>query len=334
MSTIEIKNFIIHTLNTAIDTPTLSEKIHSDNKSVEKYLQKHITKIMADTSLKNASFIQNSEVLKECKFLKSDINNFANVSQELATSLFQIMKMYSNIPAGDVVFCTFEMGEIPYFGMLKLKYKSSFIHNIKNSNNIRYIEIQSVDGVLPSTSQKIDESFFVNLDDFAIKVLENTKLVNSQQAPYLPSSFLKCTTVYSEKENVDSLLHVIDQFSKEYLDEKTIKSIQLSKAIAESVEETRSIIIEDIADDVFFDDPEIKKDLIQEVINSGIKDAEIVISDKTAKRKTFKIQKLETDDGIEINLPYEVYGNVDKIEFIINDDGTTSIIIKNVKVIA
>ena len=37
-----------------------------------------------------------------------------------------------------------------------------------------------------------------------------------------------------------------------------------------------------------------------------------------------------TEEGIEITIPMEAYGNPEKVEFITNGDGTISVLIKNI----
>ncbi len=46
--------------------------------------------------------------------------------------------------------------------------------------------------------------------------------------------------------------------------------------------------------------------------------------------KKFQTQKLTTEEGIEITIPMEAYGNPEKVEFITNGDGTISVLIKNI----
>ena len=55
----------------------------------------------------------------------------------------------------------------------------------------------------------------------------------------------------------------------------------------------------------------------------------IIPQSKTTTRKLEK-QHLTLDSGIEIKIPMELYNNEDDIEFITNEDGTMSMIIKNI----
>jgi hypothetical protein len=61
----------------------------------------------------------------------------------------------------------------------------------------------------------------------------------------------------------------------------------------------------------------------------GIKESEVKVNFNYANKIKTK-QKLITDEGIEINIPYEMISNIDKVEFITNPNGTISIVLKNI----
>lgn len=59
----------------------------------------------------------------------------------------------------------------------------------------------------------------------------------------------------------------------------------------------------------------------------------IQVSDIDSSRqiKKFESQKLSLSNGIELIVPNTVYQDADSVEFIMNDDGTYSILIKNIE---
>ena len=46
--------------------------------------------------------------------------------------------------------------------------------------------------------------------------------------------------------------------------------------------------------------------------------------------KKFEKQCLTTDTGIELRIPMEQYQNPDNVQFITNEDGTISVLLKNI----
>ena len=75
--------------------------------------------------------------------------------------------------------------------------------------------------------------------------------------------------------------------------------------------------------------PEIKEEFVEKLEKYKLPKEEIKIqSEKTTKK--LEKQFLTTDSGIEINIPMEEYNNKQHVEFITNQDGTISVLIKNV----
>ena len=58
----------------------------------------------------------------------------------------------------------------------------------------------------------------------------------------------------------------------------------------------------------------------------------VIVADDASEntKKKFGKQQLMTDTGIEIKIPMEQYNSTDSIEFITNEDGTISVLIKNI----
>ena len=84
-------------------------------------------------------------------------------------------------------------------------------------------------------------------------------------------------------------------------------------------------------DKAFGETEELKRIYENTLEKSGIvRNEKIEIPDRLLKTK-FQRQKITTESGIEINVPIDYYGDESKIEFLPDENGTISIIIKNVK---
>ena len=133
----------------------------------------------------------------------------------------------------------------------------------------------------------------------------------------------------SVNEKVKLFKKVTEVFSKKYFEEDMTKPVEIKKVIAESIEKNDNINIEDVADNIFKKNVELKREYMDVIEKVGFREKVVPVSEKIVE-KSFKRQKIKTDSGIEISLPVEYYGNSEKIEFINNPDGTISIVIKNV----
>ena len=76
-------------------------------------------------------------------------------------------------------------------------------------------------------------------------------------------------------------------------------------------------------------EPELKEEFTEKVDRYNIANDTIIPQSKTTTRKLEK-QHLTLDSGIEIKIPMELYNEQDSIEFITNEDGTMSMIIRGI----
>lgn len=85
-----------------------------------------------------------------------------------------------------------------------------------------------------------------------------------------------------------------------------------------------------MADKVFVQKPELKEKFKEKVQKYKIKEEEEIKPQNDTTTRKFEKQHLTTDTGIEIKIPMEQYDSTDNIEFITNEDGTISVLIKNI----
>lgn len=74
---------------------------------------------------------------------------------------------------------------------------------------------------------------------------------------------------------------------------------------------------------------EFREEVTEKLEKYNISEAEIT-PQNTATLKRYEKQCLSTDTGVEIKIPMEQYRSGDSIEFITNEDGSISILIKNI----
>ena len=328
---VQIQKAVLHILDNNIDIPVLSQyELDLTYKDIQIFLEKHILKAICDNDIKNAQFINSGNSIFElCKHLATDLDQFLKISWNMANSLFAIMIKNIDIPAADLICCVFLYNDIFHFGLLKLNYKSGFIHHVQNTDQGSSNFIIKQRTLLPSETNKIEECVFINLSDYSLRIIEKQYEINGENTNYLSKIFLKCDSDLSNNEKVKILDRVTQRINKKYFDEDFDKTAQAKKVIAESIEETNTVEINYLAEEVFPGNLEVQQEYVTEIKKAGIMDATVTIPDDIANKR-FKNQKIKTDTGIEINFPASYYNNKEKIEFLNNPDGTLSILIKNV----
>lgn len=331
MENIKINKAILHILDNNHEAPVLSARELEIDKDVSDFLAKHISKVLVDGDLKKAWFNPDgNEISNLCSRLSQDEALFVNVSCELAGRLFVIMRQNPAIPSADVIFCLFDTLEARYLALLKLNYRSSYIHYVSNTDEGSVNRLVRQKTTLPGEGQKVDEAVLVNLADIELEVLEKQYEICDKKEPYLSKYFLKCRSELSCAQKIKVLDKAVSKISRKHLDKDFDKVTKLRSCLAESMEETNEIKVDQVAERVFGGNTAFKEEYLAEIKKAGLVENTVVIPEHNNTGKKFRTQRLKTDSGIEINFPSHFYGDKDVMEFINNPDGTISILIKNV----
>ncbi|OGO81057.1 MAG: nucleoid-associated bacterial protein, partial [Clostridiales bacterium GWC2_40_7] len=319
---INVKRAVLHVLDINSGMPVLSRGELEITGELSDYLGNLIDKMLEDSNLKNAVFSgEDSSILRLCKLLNDNEEDFLSITADAANKLFSLMQRHIDIPSADLVCCLLEINGARHLGIIKLNYKAGFTHWVNNSREGSINSIIRHKTLLPQEGQKLEECALVNLSDFGIKLMEKQYEINGEKEYYLAKYYLQCGCQLSDNAKLKILDKVTKSINKKYFDEDFEKAIKVKKAVTESFDETSSIQIDRIADQVFEKDISIRHEYVDEMEKAGLNEKEIIIPDRLIEKK-FKTHKIKTDTGIEIDFPLEYAGNREKIEFVNNSDGT------------
>ncbi|HEX3032719.1 MAG TPA: nucleoid-associated protein [Bacillota bacterium] len=331
MDNIRLNKVILHILDNNQQLPVLSAGELELEADTADFLEKHLSRLWGDGELKDARFNpEDNPAYQLCFQLSQDQGLFVETSLQLSKLLFEIMEQNPAIPAGDVVFVLFEVEDVGYFAMLKLNYRHSYIHFVANQGESNVNQLIKQRTTLPGDTQKVDEAFLLRLADGALKVLEKKYEICAEKEFYLSKYFLKCQSDLSYSEKIKILDKSVSVIARKHQTEDYDKVAKLRTCLAENLEETREIKVEQVADAVFGGNSAFKAEYLEEVQKAGLVEETVPVPEATTANKKFRTQKLKTDSGIEINFPSHAYNNTDVMEFINNPDGTISILIKNI----
>lgn len=330
---IRIKNVIVHILDSTIGMPVLSDTELEYGSEVAEFLKEHIAKISSGDDAKECRFYkEESEVYHLLNTYADD--DFVAVSKDIASMLYEIMNSNIDIPAADLMVVRFKEGEDEYLALLKMNYKALYTHRTMaladgegNSN-----EIIRHKSILPSESQRLTEAAIIRLQDLAVWVIEKKYEVNGEKTNYFSFLFLKCSAHLSHKSKLSIVSRAVESVQKEGFDEteRFEKQMRAKSIIQEEIEEKGGFVVEELAERIFEEQPELKVAFQDKMEKYDMVKEEIQPQSENTVRK-YQSQHLYTDTGIEIKIPMEQYKNPRSVEFITNPDGTISVLIKNIE---
>ena len=330
---IRIKHVIIHILDPTIGMPVLSDTELEYGSEVAEFLKEHIARIGSGDDAKECRFYrEESEVYRLLDAYADE--DFVSVSKEIAALLYGIMQGNIDIPSADLVVVRFKEGDDEYLALLKMNYKACYTHRTMaladgEGNSNEMIRHKSI---LPSESQRLTEAALVRLDDLALRVIEKKYEVNGEKTDYFSFLFLKCSAHLSHKSKLSIVSRAVDSIQKEGFDEteRYEKQMRAKSIIQEEIEENGGFVVEELAEKIFGEQPELKVAFQDKMEKYNMVKEEIQPQSETTVRK-FQSQHLYTDTGIEIKIPMEQYKDPRRVEFVTNPDGTISVLIKNIE---
>ena len=185
---------------------------------------------------------------------------------------------------------------------------------------------------MPPEGQKLHEAAIICLNDLKVNVIEKKYEVNGEKTNYFSFLFLKCSSRLSDKTKLSIVTRAIESVQKENIDERVqfAEQMRAKSIINETLEEKGRFTVEEIAEKVFEERPELANVFQDKMEKYDMIREEIAPINEATTRK-YEKQYLYTDTGIEIKIPMEQYKNPGSVEFITNPDGTVSVLIKNIE---
>ena len=328
---IRIEKVIIHILDTTVGLAVLSDKELEYGSDMADFLKTHIAKTMTGDEGRHCEFHrEESEIYK--MLVDYDDKNFIPISRDIANILYGVMESNSDIPPADLMIVRFRAGEEVYLGILKMNYKSMYTHRTVSSDTGNDNEVILHKSLLPPSSQKLTEAAVIKMSDLSVNVIEKKYEVNGEKVNYFSYLFLKCSAELSPKAQLSIVNRAVTSVQKETVAEEKQyeENMRAKDIIRETLDEKGGFTPEEIGDRIFGDEPQKKEAFQSQIEKYDIVKEEIKPRSEATLRK-YQSQHLYTDTGIEIKIPMEMYKDPGQVEFITNQDGTVSVLIKNIE---
>ena len=328
---IKIKKAIVHIMDSTIGMPVLSDTELEYGSEFADFIKEHIAKISSGDDAKECRFYQEESEVFHILEQYSD-ESFIDISKDIACLLYEIMKSNIDIPPADLIITRFWYDEEEYLALLKMNYKSLYTHRTMALEDGNSNEIIRHKSILPSEGQRLTEAAIIRLDDLALWVVEKKYEVNGEKTNYFSFLFLKCSSHLSHKSKLSIVSKAVESVQKEGYDEseRFARQMAAKSIIQEEIAENGGFTVEEIADKIFDDQPDLRVAFQDKMEKYDLVKEEIQPQSENTIRK-YQSQHLYTDTGIEIKIPMEQYKNPKSVEFITNPNGTVSVLIKNIE---
>lgn len=148
---------------------------------------------------------------------------------------------------------------------------------------------------------------------------------------YFSENLLQEQPKISPKKSIKEIEKTAQRIAENFQQDDFQFQSKVKSAIFNQLEEENELSPEKLANDLFDNNLTARLsfvDLVKETIPDPVRFDEI---DASRQLKKFENQKLSLSNGIELLVPNHVYEDAESVEFIQNENGTYSILIKNIE---
>lgn len=322
MNTIVINKILMHMLDFEHRKIYHSTNFVDMNETSIDYYRKKVEKALNSPSLKELTVGSLHEMmLRSDKMIESD-EEFIKQAHEMTDKLFALGSVIEEMPNSNVLFVDCYKNGERYVAALKLNYRYIPM-SVIDEENIRITKKQ----VLPTMGSPVDEAIVVNVDAKKLFLIEKKYMIDGRMDFYLNAQWIKGEEKLTDKQKMSTMKKVVKKMDDIY-NVNDGKALPLMKyEIQERIDTNQPVKPLEIVKKVLESDGQA-----QEESEIMMKDLGIDEEDRIESLSLTSMDKckLVLDDDIEISLPIEEYLSGDKVEKVKQEDGTYSILLKDV----
>ena len=317
---IYVKKAIIHQFSPADTELLLADKFLNITPKIEEYLRKKIERVYSDDA-KTGVF--DSENI----FLAQISDDLLETSVTVAKLWQEEFSVSENQKTNDLIFVQFDKEGVEHFAFLRIALRETLTHLGGEVDN----PIKLTQNNLPGFGTGADEALVINLKSRKYHLIEKRIKYNGAFLNYMSDNLLQVNPTISAKKSIKALEKTAQKVAESFNKDDFQFQSKVKSSIFKNLEENDELSPEKLADDLFDSNLTARLtfiDQVKEAIPEPVKFDEI---DSSRQKKKFENQKLSLSNGIELIVPNNVYQDAESVEFIQNDNGTYSILIKNIE---
>ncbi len=326
---IEIMRCFLCTLDESLPFPKYNEIKIDEEDALYGYIQKLVASTFGNTAAKIGEFAEGDYLDGIVTDDPDDLEPFVNVVTE---TVYDLVKNNAEMHSGTGIFTFCVVEEQPFVGFYKIPFQEQYICDINQEETVAW-KLNA--HVVPKTaSLRGCEYFLINILDRYVRISDSVYYIDDCKVNYLAECVLQLRAKKSEKEKVDIIQETTIETIKEHYPQEEVaqKIMDYRTEVADHVEKTGRVSVAKIEEAVFADKPEAAEEYREKLENERIEREPMPVSKKT-ERQYMKKQKLVTDNGIELLVPVAYLKNANYVEYIQDEEGNITIVLKDIHAI-
>jgi len=329
-----LEKAILHVVDVHADGPILTSKGLSIDEDVEAFVRKHVVKSLNDDETMTCRFLsENVPVAQEVIQILQDPDQLLERTNNLTQHMFDITKN-SDIPSGDMLFVQFIADDQRCFGILKLDYQLSFMHNISFKDEALCIDLISQEVGLPGMGQRLKKCvFFTKAPENQVEmiVLDKKQKIEGGDEDYFVDKYLQAVKVTDDTEKTRRFKKTVEKWTQKNLSEQIDVASEVRDLVNEKLLTEAQVSVDELSETIEQFIPDGGGQFKEAISEAGYSPGSQFQVDKQWVEKKMKSKQIKTDTGVVIRGEFDFFKDHQRFVIKKNGDGTIDYIIKGVR---
>lgn len=317
---IYIQKAIIHQFRPDDTDLVLADKFLNITPKIEEYLRRKVERVYSDEA-KTGIFEEGNP------FFHHITDDLLETSVILANLWKEEFSISENQKTNDLAYVQFLKEGVAHFAFLRIALRETLTHLGGEVDN----PIKLTQNNLPGFGTGADEALVVNLESRKYHLIEKRIKYNGTFLNYFSENLLQVQPKISPKKSIKEVEKTAQRIAETFNSDDFQFQSKLKSVIYNHIEEDNQLSPEKLADDLFDNNLTARLSFIDQVKEAVPEPVRFEEIDASRQLKKFENQKLSLSNGIELIVPNNVYQDAESVEFIQNENGTYSILIKNIE---
>ena len=317
---IYIKKAIIHQFSPDDTELFLADKFLNITPKIEEYLRKKIERVYSDEA-KTGIFEE------ENPFFNHITDDLLETSVKLANLWKEEFSISENLKTNDLILCNFLKKAWNISLSWELHCVRPWVTSVEKLRiQSSWLRITCLD--LERVPMKLWWSIFRVASTIWLK---NESSTTGLFLNYFSDNLLAVAPKISPKKSIKELEKTAQRIAETFNTDDFQFQSKVKSAIFNNLEESNELSPEKLANDLFDNNLTARLSFIDQVKEAVPEPVQFDEIDASRQLKKIWKPKLSLSNGIELIVPNNVYQDAESVEFIQNDNGTYSILIKNIE---
>lgn len=325
MNTVIINKILVHMIDFEHRKIHLSDDFAVLNDTTQDYYHKKVEKALNSNQLKELVVPSLHEMLlRGDKMLESE-DEFKAQAKETTEQFFKLGSQIEAMPNCNILYVDCYKDGDHMIAVLKLDYKYVPV-SVYDDSNVRITRAQT----LPNMGAAVDEAIVVNTDKKTLSLLEKKYLIDGKMNTYLNEQWIKGEEKLTDRQKYNTMKKVVNKLDDVYqLNGDTEAYPLMKQKMVEKIMNDEVIRPYEIVKDVVSKDDQASEEADMMMEDLGIHQEDTINS--MTLSSSLQTCKLVTDTEITVSMSVDDYVAHEIFEKVDNHDGTSNLVLKNIK---